>query len=98
MAYAAQNPNRVSEFTLPSNGCDKSLAGYFAFFKTKITKIGNTFVPSGTENDGHPPSDPPKIPTFMQVLEDAVGKIIKKLTYKILPVNSFANISHQGMK
>ena len=37
----------------------------------------DTFIPSGTENEVHPPSDPPKITLFSEVSEDAVGKIIK---------------------
>ena len=42
----------------------------------KIGKIRYTFVPSGTENDVHPPSDPPEITAFTQVSEDVVDKII----------------------
>ena len=40
--------------------------------------IINNFVPSGTENDVHPPSDPPKITAFTQVSEETVDKIINK--------------------
>ena len=43
-------------------------------FFNKIKKIKNIFVPSGTENDVHPPSDPPEI---TQVSKDAVDKIIR---------------------
>ena len=45
-------------------------------FLNKIKKITDTFAPSGTENEVHPPSDPPKITVFRQVSEDSVGKII----------------------
>ena len=38
-----------------------------------MKKIRDTFAPSGTEYDVHPPSDPPK----RQVSEEAVDKIIK---------------------
>ena len=70
--------NRVSEVTLPSHECEKSLADQFAsFFPNKIKKIRDTFTPSGTENDVNPPSDPPKITVFRQVSEEAVDKIIK---------------------
>ena len=37
----------------------------------------DTFTPSGTEYEVHPPSDHPKITVFRQVSEDAVDKIIK---------------------
>ena len=40
-------------------------------------KIRDTFAPSSTENEVHPPSDPPQITVFRQVSEDAVGKIIE---------------------
>ena len=63
---------------LSSHESEKSLADQFAsFFSNKIKKIRDTFIPSGTENEVHPPSDPPKITVFTQVSEDAVGKIIK---------------------
>ena len=69
---------RVSDATLPSHESEKSLADQFAsFFSNKIKKIRGTFIPSGTENEVHPPSDPLKITVFSQVSEDAVGKIIK---------------------
>ena len=48
-----------------------------SFFSTKIKKIRDTFSPSGTVNEVHPPSDPPKITVFRQVSEYAVDKIIK---------------------
>ena len=68
--------NRVSEMTLPSHQSDKSLADQFAsFFLNKIKTIRDIFFPSGTENDVHPPSDPPKVTTFTQVSEDTVDKI-----------------------
>ena len=47
------------------------------FFSNKIKKIRDTFAPSGTENEVHPPSDTPKITVFRQVSEGAVDKIIK---------------------
>ena len=60
--------NRVPEVTLPSHESDKSLADQFAsFFLNKIKTIRDTFVPSGTEYDVHPPSEPQKITTFTQV-------------------------------
>ena len=46
-------------------------------FSNKIKKIRNTLVPSGTEKDVHPLSDPSKITAFMQVSEDAFDKIIR---------------------
>ena len=64
--------------TLPFHESEKSLADQFAsFFSNKINKIRDTFAPSGTENEVHPPSDPPKITIFRQVSEDAVDKMIK---------------------
>ena len=64
--------------TLPSHESEKSLADQFAsFFSNKIQKMRDTFTPSGTENEVHPPSHPPKITVFRQVSEDAVGNIIK---------------------
>ena len=72
MACAAQTLNKVSEMTLPSHESDKSLADQFAsFFLNKIKTIRDTFVPSGTENDVHPPSYPPKLlplHTFLNIL------------------------------
>ena len=69
--------NRVIEMSFPSHKADKSLADQFtSFFLNKIKTIRNTFVPSGTENDIHPPSDIPKITAFTQV-EDTVDQIIK---------------------
>ena len=77
MACAAQTLNRVFEMTLPSHESDKPLADQFAsFFLNKIKAIRETFVPSGTENDVHPPSDPPKVTAVTQVSEDTVDKII----------------------
>ena len=49
----------------------------FSFFSNKIKKIRDNFGSIGTENDIHPPSDPPKINVFRQVSEDPVDKIIK---------------------
>ena len=70
--------NRVSEKTLSSHESDKSLVDQFAsFFLNKIKTIRDTFVPSGTENDVNPPSDPQKIAAFTQVSEDTVDKIIR---------------------
>ena len=46
-------------------------------FLNKIKKIRDPFTPLGTENEVHPPSDPPKITVFRHVSEDAVDKIIK---------------------
>ena len=69
----------VSDFLkLPSHKSEKSLGDQFAsFFSNKITKVRDTFAPSGTEYEVHPPSDPPKITVFRKVSEDAVDKIIK---------------------
>ena len=70
--------NRVSDATFPSHQSEKSLADQFAFFfSNKIKNIRDTFPPSGTENEVHLSSDPPKITVFRQVSEDAVDKIIK---------------------
>ena len=67
----------VSDATLPSHESEKSLADQFAsFFSNKIKKIRDTFAPSGTEYEVHPP-DPPKISVLRQLSEDAVDKIIK---------------------
>ena len=69
--------NKVSGATLPSHESKKSLADQFAsFFSNKIKKIRDNFGSIGTENDIHPPSDPPKINVFRQVSEEAVDKII----------------------
>ena len=66
--------NRVSEMTQS----DKSLGDQFAsFFLNKIKTIRDTFVPPGTENDVHPPSDSLKITAFTQVSEDTVDKITR---------------------
>ena len=70
--------NKVSDAALPSHESKKSLADQFAsFFSNKIKKIRDNFGSIGTENDIHPPSDPPKINVFRQVSEEAVDKIIK---------------------
>ena len=70
--------NKVSDAALPSHESEKSLADQFAsFFSNKIKKIRDNFGSIGTENDIHPPSDPPKINIFRQVSEDVVDKIIK---------------------
>ena len=65
--------------TLPSHMSLKSHCGQpvCLLFSNKIKKIRDTFAPSGTEYEVHPPSDPPKIIVFRQVSEDDVGKIIK---------------------
>ena len=39
-------------------------------FLNKNKKIRDTFLPSGTESDVHPPSDPQKIIAFDQVSEE----------------------------
>ena len=70
--------NKVSDATLPSHESEKSLADQFAsFFSNKIKTISDNFSSIGTENDIHPPSDPPKLNVFKQVSEEAVDKIIK---------------------
>ena len=70
--------NRVSEVTLPPHESDKALADQFAsFFYNKIKKIRGTCIPSGTEEDVHPFSDPPKITAFTEVPQDTVDKIIR---------------------
>ena len=70
--------DRVSDATLPSHESERSLAHQFAScFLNKIKKIRDTFIPSGTKNEVHPPSNPPKITVFSQVSEDGIGKIIK---------------------
>ena len=50
--------NRVSDATLPSHKSEKSLADLL--FANKINKTRDTFAPSGTENEVHPPLDPPQ--------------------------------------
>ena len=50
---------------------------FASFFLNKILISTDIFVPSGTENNAHPPTDPPKITAFTQVSEDAVEKIIR---------------------
>ena len=63
---------------LPPHECDKALADQFAsFFHNKIKTIRDTFIPSGTEKDVHPSSDPPKITAFTEVPQDNVDKIIR---------------------
>ena len=63
--------------TFPSHESDKSLADQFAsFFLNKSKRVRDTFVPTGTENYVHPPSNPPQITAFTQVSEDMVGRII----------------------
>ena len=75
--------NRVFDATLPSHESEKSLADQFAsFYSNKIKKIRDTFVPSDTENEVHPPSDPPEITVFSKDSEDVVGKIIKTSSRK----------------
>ena len=64
--------NRVSDATLSLHESEKSLADQFAAFFQR-----DTFIPSGTENEFHPPSHHLTITVFSQVSEDAVGKIIK---------------------
>ena len=59
--------NRVFDAT--SHESEKSLADHFTSFLNKIKKIRNTFPPSGTGKEIHPPSDPPKITVFRQVSE-----------------------------
>ena len=62
---------------LPSHELDKSLADQFAsFFLNRINKIIDTFVPSGTENDVHPPFYPLKMAAYIPVSEDAVDILI----------------------
>ena len=57
---------------------DKTLADQFAsFFHNKIKTIRDTFIPSGTEKDVRPSSDPPKITAFTEFLQDTVDKIIR---------------------
>ena len=57
--------NKVSDATLPSHESQKSLADQFAsYFFNKIKNIRDNFGSIGTENDIHPPSDPPKINVF----------------------------------
>ena len=50
---------------------------FASFFLNKIKRIRDTFAPAGTENDVHPPSDPPKNIAFTQVSKDTVDKIIR---------------------
>ena len=66
----------------PSLKYHKSLADQFASFFLKIKTTRDTFIPSGTENDVHPPSDPPKITAFTQISEDAVDKILRSTLTK----------------
>ena len=64
--------------TLPPHKSDKTLADQFAsFFHNKIKTMRDTFIPSGTEKDVLPSSDPPKITAFTKVPQDTVDKIIK---------------------
>ena len=70
--------SRVSEVKLPPHETDKALADQFAsLFHNKIKTIRDTFIPSGTENNVCPSSDPPKITAFTEVPQDTVGKIIR---------------------
>ena len=69
--------NRFSDATLPLHESEKSLADQFTSFFSKKILTRDTFIPSGTENEVHSPSDTPKITVCSQVSEDAVGKIIK---------------------
>ena len=74
--------NRVSEVILPPHKSDKTLAEQFAsFFHNKIKTIRDTFIPSGTEKDVRPSSDP-KITAFTEVPQDTVDKIIRNLPTK----------------
>ena len=74
---------RVSKVTLPPHESDKALADQFAsFFHNKIKTIADTFIPSGTEKDVHPSSDPPKITAFTEVPHDTVDKIIRNSPMK----------------
>ena len=64
--------------TLPHHQSDKTLADQFAsFFHNKIKTIRDTFIPSSTEKDVRPLSDPLKIIAFTEVNQDTVDKIIK---------------------
>ena len=58
-------------------------------FLNKIKTIRDTFVPSGTEYDVHPPPDPPKITTFTQVSEDTVDKIISNSPTNSCPLDQW---------
>ena len=51
----------------PEQGVCHWLTSLLPFFN-KIKKIRDTFASSGTVNEVHPPSDPPKITAFSQVL------------------------------
>ena len=53
------------------------------------------FVPSGTENDVHPPFDPPKITVFTQVPED-VDKIIRNSSTKFCLLNPWPTFLIEG--
>ena len=78
-----KNLNRVSEVTLPPHESDKALADQFAsFFHNKIKTIRDTFIPSGSEKDVHPSSDPPKLTAFTVVSQDTVNKIIRNTPTK----------------
>ena len=69
--------------TLPPHKSDKALADKFAsFFHNKIKTIRDTFIPSGTEKDVHPSSDPLKITAFTEVPQDTVDKMIRNLPTK----------------
>ena len=64
--------------TLPPQESDKTLADQFtSFFHNKIKTIRKTVIPSGTEKDVCPYSDPPKITAFTEVPQDTVDKIIR---------------------
>ena len=54
----------------------------FLFWPNNTKTIRDTFVPSGTENDVHSPSNPPKIIVFTQVSTDTVDKIIRNSSPK----------------
>ena len=70
--------NRDSKVTPTLHESDKTLADQFAsFFHNKIKTIRDTFIPSGTEKDVCPSSDPSKVTAFTEVPQDTVDKIIR---------------------
>ena len=83
--------SRVSEVTLPRHESDKTLADQFAsFFHNKIKTIRDTFIPSGTEKDVRPSSDPRKITAFTEVPQDTVDKIIRNSPMKSCMLNRWS--------
>ena len=78
MTCAAQKPEWVPEMTSLTSHWLTSLSPFF----NKIKSIRDTFVPSGTKNDVHPPSDFLKITAFTQVSEDTVDIIIRNTLTK----------------